>query len=301
MHLANFKFYRSRDWIVIIFLTIVIIATLIFFHFGGRNTSFSKSGSNDTSTTFIGKNTQYYNVGKRNVEEFPFDPNTADSTQLLRLGLAPFQVRNIYRYRAAGGVYSRPEDFARLYGLTQRDYRRLRPYIRIAPDFRPAAELVEQHDRSYFTGTSHTVSPDTLRPSIIHKIKQGETISLDADTTALRTVPGIGTYFSRRIADYGNRLGGYVSSSQLLEIEGFPEESISFFTPSATIKRIDVNNASISRLCRHPYISFQQAREIVNLHRRNGPLHSIDDLRLSPLFTANDLKRLTPYLNFSNN
>lgn len=29
------------------------------------------------------------------VETFPFDPNTADSTQLLRLGLQPWQVRNI--------------------------------------------------------------------------------------------------------------------------------------------------------------------------------------------------------------
>ena len=28
-------------------------------------------------------------------ETFPFDPNTADSTQLLRLGLQPWQVRNI--------------------------------------------------------------------------------------------------------------------------------------------------------------------------------------------------------------
>ena len=37
----------------------------------------------------------YYNVGDVKVERFPFDPNTADSTQLLRLGLQPWQVRNI--------------------------------------------------------------------------------------------------------------------------------------------------------------------------------------------------------------
>ena len=43
----------------------------------------------------------YYNVGDVKVERFPFDPNTADSTQLLRLGLQPWQVRNIYKYRAA--------------------------------------------------------------------------------------------------------------------------------------------------------------------------------------------------------
>ena len=45
-------------------------------------------------------------------ELFPFDPNTADSTTLLRLGLVPWQVRNIYKYRAAGGIYRSKEDFA---------------------------------------------------------------------------------------------------------------------------------------------------------------------------------------------
>ncbi len=62
---------------------------------------------------------------------FYFDPNTADSTQLLQLGLRPWQVRNIYKYRARGGVYQCKEDFAYVYGLTVKDYRRLEPYIRI--------------------------------------------------------------------------------------------------------------------------------------------------------------------------
>ena len=52
------------------------------------------------------------------VETFPFDPNTADSTSLLRLGLAPWQVRSIYRYRARHGRFHVPEDFKRVPGMT---------------------------------------------------------------------------------------------------------------------------------------------------------------------------------------
>ena len=64
--------------------------------------------------------TTYYAVAPNHrAERFCFDPNTADSTQLLRLGLQPWQVRNIYRYRARGGIYRTREDFARLYGLTR--------------------------------------------------------------------------------------------------------------------------------------------------------------------------------------
>ena len=72
---------------------------------------------------------------------FFFDPNTADSTALLRLGLSPWQVRNIYKYRARGGRYHRPEDFSKLYGLTKGDYERLLPYIRIADKYKLMSDL----------------------------------------------------------------------------------------------------------------------------------------------------------------
>lgn len=50
---------------------------------------------------------------------FDFNPNTADSVQLKKLGLSSFVVRNILRYREKGGVFRTPEAFARIYGLTE--------------------------------------------------------------------------------------------------------------------------------------------------------------------------------------
>ena len=85
----------------------------------------------------------YYQQETRPVERFAFDPNTADSTQLLRLGLQPWMVRNIYKYRAAGGVYRKKEDFARLYGLTVKQYQELEPYIQISSDYLPASTLFD--------------------------------------------------------------------------------------------------------------------------------------------------------------
>ena len=43
---------------------------------------------------------------------FFFDPNTADSTALLRLGLSPWQVRNIYKYRTC--LYAPPASHTHL-------------------------------------------------------------------------------------------------------------------------------------------------------------------------------------------
>ena len=248
------------------------------------------------------------------VETFPFDPNTADSTQLLRLGLQPWQVRNIYKYRAHGGIYRCKEDFARLYGLTVKDYRRLEPYIRISNDYLPASTLVEGrrnvHDeriagrqkdttggRSVSGGrdTSHSYTP--LYPV---KLKDTERVVLNtADTTQLKRVPGIGSYFARRIMRYGQQLGGYVSVDQLDEIEDFPEDAKKYFViEQPVVRKVNVNQLTVQQLRRHPYINYFQAKEIVNYRRTKGPLHSLDELRLSRDFPPEAIRRLEPYVEF---
>ena len=74
---------------------------------------------------------KYYAVEEREVETFPFDPNTADSTTLLRLGFSPSMVRGIYRYRAKGGRYHEPADVSYVPGMTNELWDRVSPYIRI--------------------------------------------------------------------------------------------------------------------------------------------------------------------------
>ena len=221
-------------------------------------------------------------------ETFPFDPNTADSTQLLRLGLQPWQVRNIYKYRARGGIYRKKEDFARLYGLTVKDYRRLEPYIRISSDYLPASTLVkeEHYER------------DTLRYPV--KIAEGEQVVLNtADTTVLRKVPGIGAYYSAQIVRYGQRLGGYVSIDQLDEIDGFPQDAKKYFVvQDAHPQQLNVNQLTLQQLRRHPYINFYRAKAIMDYRRLHGNLKSLQDLRLSKDFPPEVIERLTPYVTF---
>ena len=86
--------------------------------------------------SFCGSKARYYAVPKTAVESFVFDPNEADSTQLLRLGLTPAQVRSIYRHRAKGYVYSTPEDFARTPFMTKGQWNRLKPLIKIGDQYR---------------------------------------------------------------------------------------------------------------------------------------------------------------------
>lgn len=233
-------------------------------------------------------------------ELFPFDPNTADSSALLRLGLARWQVRNIYKYRSAGGVYRTKEDFAQLYGLTVKQYRELEPYITIGPDFQPASTLFANRKAERANGTERRDTAFTPRYPV--KLVEGETIDLaTADTALLQRVPGIGSYYARRIVEYRQRLGGYVSTSQLNEIEGFPQDALSYFTlvnGSVPTEKLNVNSLSLNELRHHPYVNFYQARAIVDYRRQNGPIADIDELRLLPDFNDAAIDKLRPYVGY---
>ena len=235
------------------------------------------------------RNDAYYQQPVMQAERFPFDPNTADSTQLLRLGLQPWQVRNIYKFRAAGGIYRRPKDFARLYGLTVKQYRELEPYIRIAADYRPAATLAEREQ---------PFARDTVRHPV--KISPDERVVLNtADTATLRHVPGIGPYYAKEIVRYGQWLGGYVSVDQLDEIDHFPTAAKRFFIiDTPTPRKLNVNRLTLNELKRHPYINFHQAKAITEYRRLHGPIKSLYDLHLSKDFTDEAISRLLPYVEY---
>lgn len=287
-------FYLTKSDRRTIILLLCIIATalgVIYLTDSRQETATLK----DASVKKVDKSSQhiyYYQGEPRQPELFPFDPNTADSTQLLRLGLQPWQVRNIYKYRAAGGVYRKPRDFARLYGLTLKQYRRLEPYIRIKEEDMPAD--------NYFYAYEPIEERDTVRYPI--KIQSDERIVLNrADTTILRKVPGIGSHFARKIVEYRRRLGGFYRVQQLLEIEDFPETAIAFFIiPDSTQPKpcINVNRLSLNELKRHPYINFYQARDIVDYRRLHGPIKSLKELSLSRDFTPEAIERLEAYVTY---
>ena len=293
----DFFFIRTADRRAILFvLCIMAVAMAILLLTDGREDAVVPYTAADSTsgvrTHHRGNlaNGYYAQPSALQAQRFPFDPNTADSTQLLRLGLRPWQVRNIYRYRSRGGVFRRKEDFARLYGLSVQEYRQLEPYIRISPDLTtPAATLVSQEEHH---------ERDTLKYPVKTEVPQSVSLNT-TDTMLLRKVPGVGEAFARRIIKYGQRLSGYVSPEQLREIDDFPVEAIPYFTiDHPQTRKINLNRLSLNQLQRHPYISFYQAQAIVEYRRLRGPLKSLDDLKLHRDFPPEAISRLKPYVEF---
>ena len=224
------------------------------------------------------------------VQSFPFNPNTADSMTLLRVGLKPWQVKNLMAYRRAGGRWKDADDFKRLYGLTEEEYQRLRPYVQIPPAVKEV--YFTEHDRARQDSLHH------LRPE---KFTQLTVLDLNTvDTLTLRKIPGIGVGYSRSIVSYRERLGGFVSVAQLKDIEGLPARIEEWFSieEQVAVRTISINKSDFKTLVRHPYLSYEQVKVITTHIRKYGPLRSWKDLQLYPEFTPKDFERLTPYFVF---
>ena len=67
----------------------------------------------------------------RRVESFRFNPNTVSLEDLMRLGFSLKQAQSILNYRAKGGRYRRPSDFAKSFVVADSVFDRLEPYIDI--------------------------------------------------------------------------------------------------------------------------------------------------------------------------
>lgn len=187
-------------------------------------------------------------------------------------------------------------------GDRSRDSGKVR-YHRDVPQVRERTVYVRTkviyRDTAYQRGRRLTeVEYDSVKAHYQPKIRQGEHVVLNtADTVQLKMVPGIGPYFARKIVEYGQRLGGFVSVDQLDEIEDFPLDAKEYLTieiPSPV--KLDINHLSLNELKRHPYINFYQARAITDYRRLHGPIRSLEELRLSKDFPPEAIERLLPYV-----
>ena len=326
MNLKSFFYLHRSDRRAVIFLValFLLIGAIVYFVGNGfSNTSDVLMGDSiaNLSSSSIGvspKENDRERLEEMSTKHFFFFLNTADSATLRQLGLAPYQIRNIYKYRAKGGVYHAPEEFARLYGMTRKQYQELAPYIKISDDFLPAstlasvrayqerrAERQQQAREAFETFKANDkyraykeYDRDTVRYPI--KLQVGQKINLaTADTTVLKKVPGIGSGWAKAIVAYGKRLGGYVAVGQLKEIEGFPEEALPYFDIKGWhTTKLNLNMLTLSQLRKHPYINFYQARAICDYRRLKGKLTSLSQLRLLKDFPEEALLRLEPYVCF---
>lgn len=208
-------------------------------------------------------------------ELFLFDPNMATDSEFHRLGFSDKQIATIRKYLDKGGIFRDKNDFFKIRVISENQKRILSDWVVIATDSKKSS------------GESSSM----------------KVISIDlnsADSIQLKQLPGIGSVLSKRIVKYRDLLGGFYSVSQLKEVYGLSEQTISVIDGKVTvditrIKKLDLNFADMNELSRHPYLKKNLASKIVKFRTKNGSIQDLAILRDSMILNIDEYDRIKPY------
>lgn len=216
-----------------------------------------------------------YNISPEKPITGIFDPNSAEYNQLIKFGFNRFQAKNLIEYRNKAGVFKTRSDLLKIYGIDSIFYKTIENKIQI--------EMADE-------------------PTIVNSIPVELNIELNsADSTELVQLNGIGSVYANRILKYRELLGGFYSSSQLLEVYNFPEETYrkiegNIFVDTVLIKKIRLNFAEYPDLLRHPYLEKKQVEGVLNYRNKNGSFQDIFQLKSSGIIDSETYSKVRPYL-----
>jgi len=144
---------------------------------------------------------------------------------------------------------------------------------------------------------------DTIEPHGYNPVfKRSRMVEINAaDTLELRALPAIGPFLARKIVEYREKLGGYYSHDQLLEVYRLSPGKLDTIRPfliidTTLVRRIDMNSVRLDDLLKHPYLSRSQARGLVAYREKHGPFSRLEDLKKCLLIDEITFEKLRDYV-----
>ena len=230
-----------------------------------------------------------------------FNPNTYPVEKLSAIGIPQFLSLRIENYRTKGGSFRVKKDLLKIFDFPDSIYQQLEAYIQL-PDALP--RRAKSSTTSNALTNKSAVIPSNLN-EVVQPIEKLEVFDLNkVDTVALKTIKGIGSSYAKRIVGYRRLLGGFHSIDQLNEVYGLDEslyEAIKtqfVVERNPRLKQITINLATFNEILAHPYIDYEQTKEILNLKSSSGKFMKIDDLYRLKLMDTILIKKLAPYIVF---
>ena len=122
-----------------------------------------------------------------------------------------------------------------------------------------------------------------------------------ADTFDLQQLRGIGPAFARRIVHYRERIRGFSSKDQLLEVFGMDSVRYHWIRDQVKVTRdsirpFDVNSVTFKELLKHPYFPFALTKQIMIYRQKNKVFHTLEELKSIEGINDSVFRRIITYL-----
>lgn len=228
-------------------------------------------------------------LAQQKLKPFKFDPNHLPEELWKQMGLTEKQIRVIKNYESKGGSFTSPKDLQRMYCISDAEYQVLKPYIRIESPFKTMSENpVQQRKQAY-----------------IQKVKKQPQYQLveinTSDTLELSKNLLLPMWLATRVIKYRDLLGGFASFNQLHEVYGLDSIRVIklrnyIVVDPNEISKINLNTSEFKELLRHPYISYDITKDIVNSRKKEGNFKTTEEIVERGIITESLFIKLRSYL-----
>lgn len=220
------------------------------------------------------------------------NPNELSVKDWQQLGLSPKQAASLIKYRDKYGLNSLKQ-MQQIRVLDQYILNRIKDSLNFEK-----ASTSSNKSYSKVSPTTNNMSKQNTQITALIELKKLDLNS--ASIEELVALPGIGSYSAEKIIQYRQRLGGFISLDQLLEIKGLNPDMIpkmtSFLEIRSKMQPIALNAVTIERLKQHPYLSWNQANSIIKMRQQLGSFKSVEQIKQSVLIDEQTFEKLKPYL-----
>jgi DNA uptake protein ComE-like DNA-binding protein len=122
-----------------------------------------------------------------------------------------------------------------------------------------------------------------------------------ADTFDLQQLRGIGPSFARRIVNYRERLRGFCSKQQLLEVFGMDTTRFRLIESNLkvnvdSVHPVNLNTVTFKELLRHPYFPFLITKNIMIYRQKNKNFKTLEELKNIDGVNDSLFRRMSIYL-----
>jgi competence ComEA-like helix-hairpin-helix protein len=220
---------------------------------------------------------------------FNFNPNTLSEAGFVKLGLRPRLAKTILNYRNKGGQFYKKEDFKKIWGLHEDEYKQLAPYISIPKQKR-------QYAKSSYKNYERSNTSERPRQNLNIEINS-------ATADQLIELNGIAEKLASNILKYRKMLGGFHSVTQIKEVYGIRPETFDKIKKhlkcnSSSIEKVNINEATLNEMKRHPYLRKDDLGLKITRFRKSQDyeIKTLKDLKQIEGMTDALYNRLVPYL-----
>jgi competence protein ComEA len=292
-------FSKSEKWVIWLY-AILIFSTSSFFiyqNWFAKPPEFEILSEKDLPEAFLqNQENKTIALSNKKTEPFDFDPNTASKESLIELGLKPYIAERLLKYRAKVAL-SNPQDLKKIYGIDTLWVDELSQYMKF--ENKAVAEQNKtrfQKNENTFYEPKRYPKRETASPGLIYMNRASQSEWMD--------IKGIGPALSNRILNYKERLGGFISPWQLLDVwgidSGLIESNLHLLkVDTENIIKLNINTDSFKFLVKHPYIDSKTASLLINYRKQHGDYQSLEDIKKNKGIKPEVIENLKPYLDFN--